>query len=294
MKLISWKLFKFLPDKYYIKLKYFTTYKKRLNLKNPITFSEKIQWLKLYDRKPIYSTMVDKYEAKKYVANIIGDEYIIPTIGIYDKFEDIDFNSLPNSFVIKCTHDCGSVTVVKDKKDLNVEEVREKINRNLRNNYYYTSREWPYKNVKPRIIIEKYMTNNSNNKDESMRDYKFFCFDGVPEIMYLSEGMEDHSTASMNFYDMDFNLTDCKRRDFKKLDYTPSKPKTFEQMKQFASVLSKGIPHLRVDFYEIDGHIYFGELTFSTCSGFIPFEDKKWDKIMGDWLTLPNKNTNKY
>ena len=275
----------FISDKYYLQLLTFSRTGKKLNLSSPLTYSDKIQWLKLYDRKPIYSIMVDKYDAKKYVSNIIGEEYVIPTIGIFDSFDDINFDSLPNQFVIKCTHDSGGLFIVKDKANLDIEEVRKKINRCFKTNYFYHSREWPYKNVKPRIIIEKYMVDNSS---ASMRDYKFFCFNGLPKLMYLSEGLENHKTARMSFFDMNFNLLECSRQDYKPLDYFPEKPLTFDLMKKFASILSKDIPHLRVDFYEINGHLYFGELTFSTCSGYIPFTDEKWNRILGDYISLPN------
>lgn len=283
MKKVINTILKLLPDKIYLKLKYRFKLGKKLNLSNPKTFNEKLQWLKLYDRKDIYTTMVDKYEAKKYVASIIGDEYIIPTIGIYNSFDEIDFDKLPKQFVIKCTHDSGGLVIVKDKSKLDIKSAKKKINQCLKNNYYYSGREWPYKNVNPRIIIEEYIEDNKSN---TMRDYKFFCFNGTPKIMYISEGLEDHSTASMSFYDMNFKITSCKRKDFKLLNYTPKKPKGFEKMKELASTLSKNTPHLRVDFYEINGHIYFGELTFSTCSGFIPFEDEKWDYKLGNMLEL--------
>lgn len=273
----------YLTDEKYLEYEYYAKLKKRLNLDNPILFNEKVQWLKIHDRKDIYTIMVDKYEAKKYVANIIGKEYIIPTLGVYNKFDDINFESLPNQFVIKCTHDSGGLVIVRDKKKLNVKEVRKKINKSLRRNYYYYGREWPYKNVKPRIIIEKYMEDKS---DKAMRDYKFFCFNGKAKIMYLSEGLENHSTAGISFYDMDFKLTDCKRKDYRQIDYAPKKPKNWEKMKDFSNVLSKNIPHLRVDWYEINGRLYFGELTFSTCSGMLPFEDEKWDKKLGDLIDL--------
>ena len=283
IKNLMWFFANRLPDKTFIKLFYRYQTGKKLNLNNPKTFNEKLQWLKLHDRKPIYTTMVDKYEAKKYVANIIGEEYIIPTFGVYNNFDEIDFNKLPNQFVIKCTHECGGLVIVKEKSKLNIEEARKKINSSLKKNYYYYGREWPYKNVKPRIIVEKYMS----NKDEaSMRDYKFFCFDGKPELMYLSEGLENHETARMSFYDMNFKVTDCKRKDYKQLEYIPNKPKTFEDMKKLASILSKGFPHLRVDFYEINNHIYFGELTFYTCSGIIPFEDEKWNEELGKKIKI--------
>lgn len=282
--ILKTRIFNFIPDKLFLEVYYKLITGKKLDLENPVSYNEKLQWLKIYDRKNIYTIMVDKYEAKQYVANIIGKEYIIPTIGVYNKFEEIDFNKLPNRFVIKCTHDSGGLVIVKDKKTIDINLIRRKINKCLRKNYYNSSKEWPYKNVKPRIIIEKYMEDNNNI---SMRDYKFFCFNGVPKLMYLSEGLEDHSTARMSFYDMNFDISDCKRADYKQLEYVPKKPKTFEKMKEFASLLSHNIPHLRVDFYEINGKLYFGELTFFTCSGFIPFEKEKWNKKLGEWIKIP-------
>lgn len=275
--------FNHIEDKKYLKLLYWVRMGEKLNLDNPVLYSEKLQWLKLYDRKKIYTTMVDKCDAKKYVSSIIGDKYIIPTLGVYNSFDEINFDKLPNQFVIKCTHDSGGLVIVKDKKKLNIKEAKKKINKSLKKNYFYGTREWPYKDVKPRIIVEKYMEDKKNN---TMRDYKFFCFNGVPKLMYISEGLENHKTASMSFYDMNFKLSDCKRKDYKLLDYMPDKPKNFDKMKKFAEILSKNIPHLRVDFYEINGELYFGELTFFTCSGFIPFEDKKWDRILGDYINL--------
>lgn len=271
-----------IPDAIFLRIMYKKVFGKKLNLKNPQTFNEKLQWLKLYDRKDIYTTMVDKYEVKEYVAKIIGDKYIIPTIGVYNKFDDIDFDELPNQFVIKCTHDSGGLVIVDDKKNFDIKNARKKINKSLKKNYYYNSREWPYKNVKPRIIVEKYM---EDKKYKSMRDYKFFCFDGKPKLMYISEGSHTND-AKIAFYDMDFNKLDIKRKDYKDFEILPNKPLNFEKMKEIARVLSKGIPHLRVDLYDVNGKIYFGELTFSTCSGYIPFSDEKWDKKLGDMLDL--------
>ena len=283
IKTILFNISRILPDRLYLKLKYKHTFGEKLNLDSPKTFNEKLQWLKLHDRKDVYTTMVDKYKAKKYVADIIGKKYIIPTLGIYDKFDDIDFDKLPNQFVIKCTHDSGGLVIVKDKKELNFDLAKRKINSCLKRNYYYHGREWPYKNVKPRIIIEKYMEDKGN---KTMRDYKFFCFNGKPELMYLSEGLENHKTARMSFYDMDMKLTDCLRSDYKPLEYTPKKPKNFEKMKEFSSILSKKIPHLRVDWYEINGELYFGELTLTTCGGMVPFNDEEWNKRLGDLINL--------
>lgn len=279
--------FDFLNDEIYLKSMYYLIFHEKLNLKNPSTFNEKLQWLKLYDRKKEYVNLVDKHEVKKIVAEKIGDEYIIPTIGIYDNWDEINFEELPNQFVIKCTHDSGGIEICKDKTNFDFEKAKKKIVRNLKKNFYFLGREWPYKNVKPRIIIEKYM---EDSLVKSMRDFKFFCFNGRPEIMYISEGLENHATASMSFFDMDYNQINLKRSDYKLLKDKPVKPLNFEKMKQFSKILSKEIPHVRCDWYEIDGKLYFGELTFSTCSGFMPFEDEKWNEKMGKLLELPNKN----
>ncbi len=275
-----------LKDDNYLKMMYRSIFFKKLDLENPKTFNEKLQWLKVYDRKDIYTTMVDKYEAKKYVASIIGDEYIIPTIGVYDSFNEIDFDKLPEKFVIKCTHDSGGLVIVKDKSKMDYNSVKKKIDECLNRNYYYLYREWPYKNVKPRIIVEELMEDKNCS---SLTDYKFFCFNGEPKLMYMAVGLDDHKTASMSFYDMNFKLTDCKRKDYKYIDYIPKKPKEFDQMINFSKLLSKDIPHLRVDWYEIDGKLYFGELTFTTNGGFIPFESEKWNYKMGEWIELPKK-----
>lgn len=275
--------FKNVPDEIHLKRLFKIMIGKPLNLNSPQTFNEKLQWLKINNRKNEYTNMVDKYEMKKIVSNLIGDSYVIPTIGVYERFDDIDFSILPKQFVIKCTHDSGGLVIVRDKSKLDINKARKKINKCLKKNYYYFSREWPYKNIKPRIIVEKYM---EDDKNESMRDYKFFCFNGEPKIMYISEGLENHKTARMSFYDMDFKLTSCKRREYKQLEYKPDKPRNFKKMIDFSKLLSKNIPHSRVDWYEINGQLYFGEFTFFTCSGFISFEDSKWDYKLGTWINI--------
>lgn len=273
-------------DEKYLKLFYKKLLNRDLNLENPKYFTEKLQWLKLNDRKDIYSQMVDKYEAKKYVGDIIGEQYVVPVYGVYNSWDDIDFDSLPNQFVIKCTHDSGGLAICKEKSTFDYAKAKEKICSSLKKNYYSYGREWPYKNIEPRIIVEKYLEDNSQAE---LMDYKFFCFNGEPRIMYISYGLVDHNTASLSFFDMDYNLSDCKRKDFKQFDVIPKKPKNFELMKEFARKLSKDIPHVRVDFFEVNGELYLGELTFFTCSGFIPFADDKWDLKMGEWLKLPPK-----
>lgn len=275
-----------LKDEVFLKYQYKDVFDKELNLDNPITFNEKLQWLKIHDRKKEYINLVDKYEVKKIVEEKIGKEYIIPTLGIYNSWNEIDFDKLPNQFVIKCTHDSGGIEICKDKEKFDFKNAQKKICKNLKKNFFYLGREWPYKDVKPRIIIEKYMEDATQ---KSMRDFKFFCFYGKPEIMYISEGLENHETASMSFFDMDYNQIELKRKDYKLLVEKPGKPINFKKMKEFSALLSSKIPHVRCDWYEINGKLYFGELTFFTCSGFVPFEDDKWDEKMGDLLELSNE-----
>lgn len=283
MKEFIKKLLKLLPDYIFLQIKYRYKFNKKLDLKKPQTFNEKLQWLKLYDRNPEYTKMVDKYEAKKYVANIIGEEYIIPTLGVYDKFEDINFATLPNQFVIKCTHDSGGLIICKDKTKLNIKEARKKINKSLKRNYFYTGREWPYKNVKPRIIAEQYMVDESGTE---LKDYKFFCFNGEPKLLFVAK--DRPYATKFNYYDMDFKKLPFKQH-YKNFNDYIEKPKGFEKMIELSRKLSKDIPHVRVDFYDINGKVYFGELTFYHFSGFEKFEPNEWDKKLGDMLELPRE-----
>lgn len=280
----------FIPDKLYLKKIYKLAMNKKLNLKDPKTYNEKLQWLKLYDRKPEYTTMVDKVDVKDYVAKIIGEEYIIPTIGVYEKFNDIDFDKLPNQFVMKCTHDSGGLVICKDKFKLNINEARKKINYYLKRKYFYCWREWPYKDVKPRIIIEKYMEDESVG---DLIDYKLFCFDGEVKALFIAlDRSNPDEETKFDFFDSEFKpiaLINGHPNSGKET----KKPIQFEEMKQLASKLSKGISHVRVDFYIINEHIYFGELTFTHWSGIVPFEPEEWDYTFGSWIKLPENGINK-
>lgn len=275
-----------LSDEEYLSLVYKLRFGKKLNLESPKTFSEKLQWLKLYDRKPIYTTMVDKYEAKKYVADIIGEEYIIPTLGVWDKFEDIDFDTLPEQFVLKTTHDSGGVVICRDKKTFDIEKAKEKIESSLKREFYYLWREWPYKDVKPRIIAEKYMVDESGVE---LKDYKVFCFGGEPK--FVNVDFDRFSDHKRNIYSTDWELLEISNyypRDPKR---KIEKPEKLEEMMHLARMLSAGIPHIRVDFYSINDRIYFGELTFFHASGYKEFYPKKWNYIIGSWIELPQKKT---
>ena len=267
-----------LSDEKYLKLQYKVIMGKKLNLGNPKTFNEKLQWLKLNDRKNIYTTMVDKYEVKEYIKNTIGEEFVIPTIGVYDNFDDIDFSNLPNQFVIKCTHDSGGVVIVYDKETFNLAETRKKISKCLKKNFFYFGREWPYKNVKPKIIIEKYMENNLN-------DYKLFSFNGDPKIILVCS--ERYSSANMckTFFDNDWNVMNVTEGNHR-IDKNIKKPINYDKMIEISKKISKNIPFVRVDFYEIKDKLYFGEVTFYPNGGLEKFKPDEWDVKLGNLIEL--------
>lgn len=273
------------PDEFYIKIQFEYFMKYKLNLDNPKSFSEKLQWLKLYDRKPIYTKMVDKYEAKGFISEKVGMEYVVPTLGIYNTVSEIDYNSLPNSFVMKTTHDSGTVVVCQDKSLLDKKKTHSFLSKRLRRKYFYSEREWPYKDVKPRIIIEK----NINQNNEDLKDYKFYCFDGEPKVLYITTNRGGKGGLKEDFFDADGNHLDATQKGYYNNPITPQLPSNFEKMKELARILSNGIPHLRVDFYEINNNIYVGELTFSDGGGYAPFIPHKYELLFGDWITLPKK-----
>ncbi len=257
--------------------------KRRLNLNNPETFNEKLQWLKLYDRKEIYTTMVDKYAVKDYVAKLIGDEYIIPTIGVWDNPYEIDFDSLPNQFVLKCTHDSGSAIICKDKARLDKDAVRKKLSKSLKRNYYYHSREWPYKDIPRRIIAETYL--KDENGDE-LKDYKVFCFNGSPQIIEVD--IDRFSYHKRNIYSTEWRRLDLEIKYPSDSMHDVPCPDNLDEMLSIASLLSEGIPYLRVDLYNVHGKTYFGEMTFFHGSGIERIEPEEWNYKLGEMIILPN------
>jgi len=279
--------YKNMSDEDFLRMQFKNVFGYELNLDNPQTFSEKLQWLKLYDRNPKYTMMVDKYAVKSYVASLIGEEHIIKTLGVWDSFDEIDFDSLPDQFVLKCTHDSGGLVICTDKSKLDLNKARKKINKSLANNYYLQNREWPYKDVKPRIIAEHYMKDISAT---SMIDYKFYCFNGEPKFLYVSQGLENHSTAKISYVTLDWEKAPYKRTDYSSFDSLPPKPKTFDEMVELAKTLSRSIPFSRIDFYEINSNLYFGEITFFPGSGLSLFDPDEWDAKIGSWITLPLQN----
>lgn len=288
LKILGLKIFRIIPDDIYIRINYLIYKNKICNLKNPKSLTEKLQWIKLYDRNPSYIVMVDKYAVRKYISETLGEEYLIPLLGVWEKFDDIDFNSLPNQFVLKCNHDSGSLVICKDKSSLNIEETKRKINKCLKRNYYYHAREWPYKNVKPKIICEKYMVDESGIE---LKDYKLMCFNGKVKYAHVCLNRYSSKGFNVDFYDPNWKPLPFEMYRPRSDNLIP-KPKTFDKMIQFAEKLSKDIPYLRVDFYEVDGKLYFGELTFFPCSGFQEFKPKSYDYVLGSFIELPPKGRN--
>ena len=280
------KTARFFPDKLFLELKFRLMMGHKLDLKNPKTFNEKLQWLKLYNRKPEYTTMVDKYAVKQYVADKIGEEYIIPTLGVWDKPEDIDWDALPNQFVLKTTHGGGGggVVICKDKSIIDIDDAIKKLKQSLKQDIFLSLREWPYKDVPKRIIAEEYMTDGGDNKE--LKDYKFFCFNGNPYCLKID--FDRYIGHRANYYDMDMNLLPfgeaCCMPDFDKKLETPQ---NFEKMVEIVKKLSENIPFARIDLYNSNGKIYFGEITFFPAGGMGKFVPDEWDYNMGEYLKLP-------
>ncbi|WP_238455522.1 ATP-grasp fold amidoligase family protein [Desulfolucanica intricata] len=279
-------LLNWLPDVAYLKLHYRVMLKRKLDLNNPKTFNEKLQWLKLFDRNPEYTNLVDKYAVRDYVKNLIGEEYLIPLIGIYNNFDEINFNKLPNQFVLKCTHDSGGVILCNDKSKLDIDNAKMKINDCLKRNFFYYSREWPYKNVKPRIICEKYLVDESGI---GLIDYKFMCFNGKAKCIFVCLNRFSPGGLNIDIYDTKWNKMPFGRRHHPNSGSVIPKPRNFDKMVEFAEKLSKDIPFIRVDFYESNGRLYFGELTFFPGAGLEEFTPDSYDLLLGSWLVLPKR-----
>lgn len=277
------------PDKLYLKILYRLMMGRKLNLNTPTRFSEKLQWLKLYDRKPQYTRMVDKCESKKYVAEIIGEEYIIPTLGIWNSFDEINFDILPNKFVIKTNHSGGGsgVIICKDKSKLDKNYVKYKLEKSLKNSIYNSFREWPYKNVVPKIIAEQLL---ETDEQYGLLDYKVFCFNGEPKLIKVNYHVK--GIYRVNWYDVNWNrVYGTTIYDPTDMDVDIEKPIFLSELLENAKILSMGIPYLRVDFYYNNGRLLFGELTFYPGSGFEPFNPDSYDIEIGKLIKLPTENS---
>lgn len=278
LKLIN--CLRYIPSKPYLKLVYKIKTGRRLNLKNPTTFCHKQNWLKLHDIHPEYTHLVDKIGVREHIGRVLGEEYLFPIYGVWERFDDIDFDALPEKFVLKCNHDSGSVKVITDKWDINKKELKNFFDSRMKMNSYVFGREYPYKDVKPLIFAEKYMTPDNA---EDINDYKFFCFNGKPEIMFIAT--ERSTDVKFDFFDMDFNHLDIVNI-HPNSDQIIEKPALFNEMREIAAKLSAGMKFVRIDLYEINGQIYFGEYTFFHGGGFWPFYPEEWEKRLGDWINL--------
>lgn len=270
-------------DEKYIRMKWRLNMDYPLNLENPTTFSEKLQWLKLHDHNPLYTTLVDKVAVKEYVANILGEEYIIPTIAVYDKPEDIDWNALPDQFVMKCTNDSASVVICKNKANLDKDRIIKRFRKCLKHNYYFKGREWPYKGVPRRIIVEKYIEPRPNTKD--LPDYKFFCFNGEPKYCQVISGRG--SKMCIDFFDKDWNHQPYHEpHNYPFADVEPQKPTNLSQMWEAATKLSEGKAFSRIDFYDVGSNVFFGEITFFPTGGMGGFDPEDYDAVFGQMINL--------
>lgn len=275
------KIFRLLPDKLFLKLKFKLMMNKKLNFDNVQTYNEKLQWLKLYDRKPEYTKLVDKYGVREYIAETIGSEYLIPLLGVWDSFEDIDFSKLPNKFVLKYTHDSGSVFVCKDKSKIDYEQLKKDSKKWLKRNYYWVHREWPYKNVKPRIVCEQFISDNDQTPD----DYKVLCFNGKAKLIEVH--MDRFANHKQDIYDIDWNKTDITQGYDEDSSYSiKEKPKEFDRMIELSEKLAQNKAHVRIDWFVVNDKLYFGEITFYDGSGYAPFDKEEHDYLIGSWINL--------
>lgn len=279
LKLIN--LLRFIPDKPYLKMVYRIKSSKKLNLRHPKTFCDKLNYLKLYDRRPEYTTLVDKVACREYIKEVIGEAYCIPMLGAWDHYDDIDFDTLPDKFVLKCNHDSGSVKIISDKSAIDHNALRKFYEGRLKQNPYVLGREYPYRDVPPKIYAEEYMIPGG---EKDISDYKFFCFDGKPEIMYVTT--ERSNVCKIDYFDMDFHHIDMGNKNHFQSGKEISKPQQFEEMKVLAAKLSKGMRFVRIDLYEIDNRIYFSEFTFFHAGGFWPMYPEEWEYKLGDLIHL--------
>lgn len=274
------------PDSLYLKVLYRVIMGRKLNLKNPKEYNEKLQWLKLNDRKPEYSTMVDKYEVRGYIEDLLGDKYLIPCLGIYDSVDDIDIDALPDKFVLKCTHDSGSVEICKDKSSFDIEGARHRLSQAMKRNYYATYREWPYKYVKPRIIAEGYLEGDGGD----LKDYKVMCFNGEAKIIEVHENrFVEGKVHTQTFYDREWNIVPLTQVETVTVDRPGERPRQLDEIIRLSELIAKDMYHARIDWYIEGDKIYFGEITFFDGSGFESFSTPEMERMLGDMIKLPEK-----
>lgn len=273
-----------MDDKRHIELRYKANFKKNIDLDCPVTFNEKMQWLKLYNKNPLHTEMADKYLVKKYVSERIGDSYVAKLLGVWDEVDEIDLTGLPDKFVLKTTHDCGGVVVCKDKSALNLKKTKKFLRKHMKREYFYHCREWPYKNIKPRIIAEEFLEDANNGV---LPVYKILCFNGEPKIIQTIQN-DKKENETIDYFDTNWNVLDL-RQNYPNSKTPLERPKKLGEMLEIAEKLAEGRSFIRVDLYSVNGNIYFSEFTFFSDAGFAPFHPEIWDKTLGDWIDLPKK-----
>lgn len=285
---IAKKSLRFLPDKQYVKLYFRLNLHRKLNIEHPVYLNDKLQWLKFNYRFPLQTIVSDKYQVRKYVSEKIGEEYLIPLLGVWDKFEQIDFEKLPEQFVLKCNHDSGGLAICTDKNAFNKAEAKKKIEKSLNSNFFWIGREHQYRNIVPKIICEKYISQDGNVPE----DYKIFCFNGKPDAILVCKDRfaKGSHRAQYYFYDHDWNFLPYNKRDKQGDDPHVTKPQNLEKMLEIAAILSEDFIFARIDLYNIDGKIYFGEITLSPNSGFDPDITLETDRMFGEKLQIPYWN----
>lgn len=276
-------IYKKMPDREYLQRMFKATMGYSIDIDHPVTFNEKLQWLKLYDRNEQYTTLVDKFLVKGHVANLIGEEYIVPTLSVWDNADQIDFSELPDKFVLKCNHNSGlGMCICEDKRSLDINKTKAELRKGLAEDYYSHGREWPYKYVKRKIICEQFMSDPTGE----LPDYKIHCFNGEPKLILVCKNRFTQSGVTEDFFSKEWKHIDVKRPNHACYPGCIEKPRTLDLMLELASVLSQNIRFVRIDFYDIRGRVYFGEITFYPTSGFAKFEPEEYDKIFGEWIIL--------
>jgi hypothetical protein len=285
MYLLGSRVFRGLPDPLFLSMKYRLVVGKALSLHEPTSFNEKLQWLKIHDRRPEYTNMVDKYEARKYIVDRVGSQYLVPLLGVYDTFEEIDFAGLPNQYVLKPTHTSGDVFVCRDSSQVDYAALRREVGIWMRREYYWLHREWPYKDIRPRLICEQLLEDG----DSELKDYKLMCFNGKVKCLFVCSGRNSSRGLHVDFFDMEWEPMPFERH-YPRSGLAIPRPATFDDMVRIAETLSKGIHFLRVDFYEVNRRAYVGELTFYPGAGFERFTPEYYDYLLGSWLELPSSS----
>ena len=279
-----------MPDEEFLKKLYKAKFNKELDLENPKAFNEKLQWLKLYYKRPDYTMMADKYAVRPYIAEKIGEEYLVPLLGVWDNPDDVDFDSLPQQFVLKCNHNSGlGMCICKDKSKLNIEKARKNIRKGFEEDHFLLSREWQYRDIPKKILAEKYMKDSLQTEETGIINYKIGCFNGEPKYIYVSRNSEGKKNDCISMLTPEWTEAPFKHKLYKPFDVLPPKPVNYDKMLEFSRILSEGIPFVRVDFYEIDSKLYFSELTFNVAGGFTQYTPEKSGELIGSWLELPEK-----